>query len=70
LSLGIAGAWMARRRPVVVFLAVFIILRTAYLTQGETPEPRYVIECFPVLCALAAQLWSRPCAAAVAAKPA
>jgi hypothetical protein len=69
MGLGIAGAWMARRRPVVVFLAAFIILRTAYLTQGETPEPRYVIECFPVLCAMAAQLWSRRGSAAVEAKP-
>jgi hypothetical protein len=60
LSLGIAGAWVARRRPAVAFLVAFVILRTAYLTQGETPEPRYVLECFPALCALAAQLWSRP----------
>jgi len=60
IGLGIAGACAARRRPVVAFLVAFIIVRTAYLTQGETPEPRYVIECFPALCALAAQLWSRP----------
>ncbi len=60
IGLGIAGAWAARRRPAAAFLVAFILLRTAYLTQGETPEPRYVIECFPVLCALAAQLWTRP----------
>jgi 4-amino-4-deoxy-L-arabinose transferase-like glycosyltransferase len=59
-GLALAGAWVARRRPGVAFLIVFILLRTAFLTHVETPEPRYVLECFPALLALGALLWSRP----------
>ncbi|HEX8837870.1 MAG TPA: hypothetical protein VF748_13090 [Candidatus Acidoferrum sp.] len=44
-------------RPALVFLLLFIVLRTAFLTTLETPEPRYVLECFPALIALAAQLF-------------
>jgi len=35
-------------------------VRTVFLTTMETPEPRYVLECFPALIALAgAGLWAR-----------
>ena len=47
-------------RPAVAVLIVFILLRTAFLTTLETPEPRYVLVCFPALIALAAQIFSRP----------
>jgi hypothetical protein len=46
-------------RPAVVFLALFILLRTAFLTTLETPEPRYVLVCFPILIALGAQVFAR-----------
>jgi hypothetical protein len=46
-------------RPAVALLATFILLRTAFLTTLETPEPRYVLVCFPALIALAAQVFSR-----------
>src|SRR4029077_16452911 len=59
-GLALGGAWVARRRPGVAFLIVFILLRTAFLTHVETPEPRYVLECFPALIALGALLWSHP----------
>lgn len=39
-------------------LMVFFLLRTASLTQIETPEPRYVLEGFPALLALGAMLWA------------
>jgi hypothetical protein len=45
-------------RPVVVFLALFILLRTAFLTTLETPEPRYVLVCFPILIAMGAQVFA------------
>jgi hypothetical protein len=45
-------------RPVVLFFAAFVILRTAFLTTVEAPEPRYMLVCFPVLIALAAQLFA------------
>lgn len=58
------GAWGAVRlwrsstalRAVVAFLVLFMLLRTAFLTTLETPEPRYVLVCFPMLIAMAAQL--------------
>jgi hypothetical protein len=61
------GVWGAARlwrsnpaaRAAVVFLALFILLRTAFLTTLETPEPRYVLVCFPALIALGAQAFAR-----------
>lgn len=38
----------------IALIAVFIVIRTAFLTAVEIPEPRYVLECFPALLALAA----------------
>ena len=63
-GLGVWGAaqlWRsnAAARPAVVFLALFILLRTAFLTTLETPEPRYVLVCFPILIALGAQVFAR-----------
>jgi hypothetical protein len=56
LALAIAGAWIGRERSGLAFLIVFILLRTAFFTTfGEAPEPRYVLECFPALLAIAAQ---------------
>jgi hypothetical protein len=46
-------------RPAVAFLVLFILIRTAFLTTLETPEPRYVLVCFPALIALGAQVISR-----------
>jgi hydrogenase-4 membrane subunit HyfE len=56
------GAWGAAKlwrsspavRPVVAFFVLYMVLRTAFLTTLETPEPRYVLECFPSLIALGA----------------
>jgi len=41
-------------RAAVALLALFVLVRTAFLTTVETPEPRYVLVCFPVVIALAA----------------
>ena len=64
VGLGIGGGvWLWRRnpssRPALVFFAVFLILRTIFLTTLETPEPRYVLVSFPLLIALGAQLFGR-----------
>jgi hypothetical protein len=52
-------ARLAQRGPAargaIALLATFILLRTAFLTTLETPEPRYVLVCYPALLALAAQ---------------
>lgn len=63
LGLGVCGAiklwrFSAAARPALVFLFLFILLRTAFLTTLETPEPRYVLVSFPALIALAAQLFA------------
>jgi len=57
--LGIWGAiklwkWSVAARSAVSLLLLYIVVRTAFLTSLETPEPRYVLECFPALIALGA----------------
>jgi muconolactone delta-isomerase len=42
-KLGLAG----------VFVVSFVLLRSMFLSSLENPEPRYMLECFPVLLALA-----------------
>lgn len=59
VALALAGAWMARGRPGWAFLILFIVLRTLFFAGfADAPEPRYVLECFPVVIALAAQVFS------------
>jgi hypothetical protein len=61
ISLGLWGTWrlwkVPSSRAVVAFFLLYVLLRTAFLTTLETPEPRYVLVCFPALIALAAQLF-------------
>jgi Dolichyl-phosphate-mannose-protein mannosyltransferase len=60
-ALALAGLWVVRRRPWCFFLAVFILVRTLFFAYAvETPEPRYVLECFPAVIALEAQFFSSP----------
>jgi hypothetical protein len=58
--LAIVGAWRIRRRPATAFLILFVLLRTTFFTTVETPEPRYILECFPALLALGAFAFVRP----------
>jgi hypothetical protein len=63
IALALWGASrMWRRAPAargtIALLATFIVLRTAFLTTLETPEPRYVLVCYPALLALAAQVFA------------
>lgn len=63
VGLGVWGAWKLwkhrRARAAVALLVAYIVVRTAFLTTMETPEPRYVLECFPALIAFGAQVvWS------------
>ncbi len=69
VALALAGAWRgARRRDqrdsvgrwALALIVSFILVRTAFFTQVETPEPRYVLECFPALLAIAALAWTKP----------
>jgi hypothetical protein len=57
---GAARLWRHARsaRAAIAMLLVFILVRTVFLTTLETPEPRYVLVCFPALLALAAQVFA------------
>jgi len=59
VAMALAAAWRCRANPGVLLIVVFIFLRTAFLTQLQTCEPRYVLVCFPALLAIAAQLSPR-----------
>jgi len=56
------GVRLWRRAPAargaIALLATFVLVRTAFLTTLETPEPRYVLVCYPVLLALGAQIFA------------
>lgn len=59
VSAGVWGAvklwqWSAASRMAVLTIVLYVVLRTAFLTTLETPEPRYVLECFPAVIALGA----------------
>jgi hypothetical protein len=41
----------------IALLVVYMLVRTAFLTTVEAPEPRYVVTCYPAILALAALLW-------------
>src|SRR5580700_4483860 len=59
IALALAGAWLARRRPGCALLVVYCLVRTLFFARFvETPEPRYVLECFPAVIALAAQIFA------------
>ncbi len=59
VGLALLAAWRWRSSSGVVLLVAFILVRTAFLTQVETPEPRYVIVCFPAVLALGALVWAK-----------
>lgn len=69
IVLALAGAWRQRANSLTVALVLFLAIRTAFLTQLQTVEPRYVIECFPALIALGAQVWSTSSAETLGAPP-
>jgi hypothetical protein len=54
-GIGLVGAMYWRESPGIILIVAFILIRTAFLTQLQTCEPRYVLECFPALLALGAQ---------------
>jgi len=65
VGLGLLGAWKLWRipvtRPAVGVLMAYVVVRTAFLTTLEAPEPRYTLVCFPALLAFAAQVfWREP----------
>jgi 4-amino-4-deoxy-L-arabinose transferase-like glycosyltransferase len=66
VALAMAGVWhaVARRKMLspgqhwaIAFLVAYCIVRTVYFTHNDTPEPRYMLECFPAVFALGALVW-------------
>jgi 4-amino-4-deoxy-L-arabinose transferase-like glycosyltransferase len=58
---GLAGAGLLRHRSIryLGLLLTFAILRSAFLVTLENPEPRYTLECYPVVILLASAWFSR-----------
>jgi hypothetical protein len=60
VALALWGTWKlwrcSRARAALALLLLYLVVRTAFLTTMEAPEPRYVLECFPAVLALAAQV--------------
>ena len=53
------GLVRGRFAPHLGLLLTFVILRSLFLGTLENPEPRYTLECYPVLIVLAAALFQR-----------
>ncbi|HEV8385369.1 MAG TPA: hypothetical protein VGQ11_10905, partial [Candidatus Acidoferrales bacterium] len=70
VGLAVAGMWRCRSHPAFTVLLTWLIVRTVFLTQLQTVEPRYVIECFPLLLAFAAQAFVGPRPASPLSQPA
>jgi len=60
IALALLGAFLSRGRPGWALLVIFILVRTTFVVYFvDTPEPRYVLESFTAVLALAAQTFSR-----------
>jgi 4-amino-4-deoxy-L-arabinose transferase-like glycosyltransferase len=60
VGMALVGAWKFRGRAEISFLLAILLIRTAFLTQLQTVEPRYVMECFPVVLVLCSLEWTKP----------
>jgi hypothetical protein len=58
--LALCGLWRWRGGTAGTFLILFAAIRTLAMTQLQTVEPRYVIECFPAVLAFGALAWAIP----------
>jgi 4-amino-4-deoxy-L-arabinose transferase-like glycosyltransferase len=56
---GLLGLVRARFAPSLALLITFVILRSLFLATLENPEPRYTLECYPVVIVLAAGLFQK-----------
>jgi hypothetical protein len=62
VGLGLWGAYKLWRQPgarhALAALLLYLVVRTAFLTTQEAPEPRYVLVCFPALIAFGAVVFA------------
>jgi hypothetical protein len=54
---GVIGALKYRNFTGWGMMVAFVLVRSLYLTSIESPEPRYVLECFPIVMLFAAGLF-------------
>jgi hypothetical protein len=54
--------WQPSARVAVAIIVGYIVVRTVFMATLETPEPRYMLVCFPTLLAVAAQVFVGKCA--------
>ena len=52
VGMAAAGLMRGRAIPLIGLLLTFVILRSIFLGTLENPEPRYTLECFPVVLVL------------------
>jgi 4-amino-4-deoxy-L-arabinose transferase-like glycosyltransferase len=57
-----AGTGLLRRREFfgIGLFVLFLVLRSAFLGSLENPEPRYTLECYPIVIVLASAIFHRP----------
>jgi 4-amino-4-deoxy-L-arabinose transferase-like glycosyltransferase len=62
LYVGMAAFGLVRCREIfgIGLLVLFLLLRSAFLGTLENPEPRYTLECYPVVIFLASALFHSP----------
>jgi hypothetical protein len=54
-----AGLLRGRFAPHLGLLLTFVVLRSAFLGTLENPEPRYTLECYPLVIILVAALFKQ-----------
>ncbi len=54
VALAIAACFLRPRPRYLFVLVAYLVIRTAFLGTLENPEPRYTLECYPLIIALAA----------------
>jgi 4-amino-4-deoxy-L-arabinose transferase-like glycosyltransferase len=57
--LAMAGLLRAREFVDIGLFVLFLLLRSAFLGSLENPEPRYTLECYPIVIVLASALFHR-----------
>jgi len=60
----LAGFLRRQSLPHLTLLLTFVMLRSLFLGSLENPEPRYTLECYPVVIVLAAVLFAKGAATA------
>src|SRR5260370_13540456 len=55
-----AGLLRTREYFGIGLFVLFLVLRSVFLGTLENPEPRYTLECYPIVIILASALFHRP----------